>query len=97
MTAIPSVIWRQIDVNGSPLRLYLRGTTDLASWSSRKDDAHLFATKGAANQLIRSIRSRGATWGTEPAGPPCPTCGAPSQWVDTFWVCHACGDEFTDD
>ena len=64
----------------------------LESWAKgRSTPARL-----VLRQPLVDLRHPSTETGTEPAGPPCVTCGGPSRWVDTFWVCLVCGDEFSD-
>jgi hypothetical protein len=98
MTRIPSVVWQDQETRpGTVRRFYLRRLDPVQSWGTNKDQAEVFPTKASAAQVARALRTPGNRTGTEAGGPPCVTCGGPSHWVDTFWVCLACGDEFSDD
>ncbi len=45
----------------------------------------------------RVIERRKAGVTSTPLHPPCASCGGLCDWVDTFWVCRRCGDEWDAD
>jgi DNA-directed RNA polymerase subunit RPC12/RpoP len=95
---IPSVVWVEADTSGRPMvRSYLRRSTPLESWGAEKDEAQVFPSRSAAAAVARLYAGRFTKSGTEDAGLRCPRCGGGTSWIDTFWVCLACGDEWDHD